>query len=248
MASFSIHNYDPSEEQEKIKKGFYKSLVIHAVFIVLIFFGDALLRSSNNDLKESNLKLIEASVRVDVVAMPKHTIKELRNMELPPPAPKAEEAITQREEPKPVPTAPPPQVIEDKSKLEIEKQAKPKANVMDMLKQVAKKDTKVDTKAKAPGTPQGLSKAEQKRLQELVMAGNKLREGVALTGNTSDANSGEFELYLARLPELVRPHWILPSYLSGQELRCRIRIFLSANGSLIRAVVLAVIKNLMIVL
>lgn len=236
MASYPIHEFDPSQEEAEVRRGIYKSLLIHVFFIVVIFFGDAFLRSADKDLKESNLKLVEASVRVDVVAMPKLTVKELKNMELPPPAPKMEEVVTQKEEPKPVPTAPP-QVIEDKSKLEVEQKAKPKANVMDMLKQVAKKDTKVDAKAKAPGTPQGLSKAEQKRLQELVMAGNKLREGVALTGNTSDANSGEFELYLARLPELVRPHWVLPSYLSGQELRCRIRIFLGANGSLIRAVV-----------
>ena len=39
---------------------------------------------------------------------------------------------------------------------------------------------------------------------------------------------------LPGFPDWVRPNWNLPGYLIGRELQCRIRIFISATGELIK--------------
>ena len=37
------------------------------------------------------------------------------------------------------------------------------------------------------------------------------------------------------MPEAVKPYWKLPSYLSTQELKARVRVYIRADGSLIKA-------------
>ncbi len=70
-----------------------------------------------------------------------------------------------------------------------------------------------------------------------MIQGNKISEGVSLTGSGASASNGEFERYVDSLPNFIRPHWRLPSYLLGKELRCRIRVYISEDGRLLRAII-----------
>ncbi|MBT7767329.1 MAG: TonB C-terminal domain-containing protein, partial [Bdellovibrionales bacterium] len=88
---------------------------------------------------------------------------------------------------------------------------------------------------KRSGTGGGISASEQREMKKLLVAGNRLSKGRALVGSATDQTIGEFASYLGDLPDHVRPFWKLPSYLMDQDLTCRIRIYLSSNGELIKS-------------
>ena len=71
-------------------------------------------------------------------------------------------------------------------------------------------------------------------VETLLLQGNKLSKGTGIVGDGIAATE-TFALYLGKLPMIVRPHWILPSYLLDKDLKCRIRIYLSENGKLLRS-------------
>lgn len=233
MSSLYSHQIkDPS-----LKSFIFKSLGGHvAAFGLLFGFGLLLkLTGGPSALEEENLTLVEASVRVDVVAMPRMTVKELealqrdsaRPEQVAAPAPK-----TQAQEEQVA------KVADDSKAPVLEKAAaKPRA-VSDILKEAAQR-RKQESAAPAKGGNSesgGLSAEAQKRLRALVAAGNKLSTGSALTGSgTAQGEITPFHLYISQLPDLVRVNWRLPSYLSDQDLRCRIRIYLSERGDLIKA-------------
>ena len=52
-------------------------------------------------------------------------------------------------------------------------------------------------------------------------------------GNASDLTA--FQVYASRLPDLIRPHWRLPSFLMDKKLKCRIRVWIAQNGDVSRA-------------
>ena len=52
------------------------------------------------------------------------------------------------------------------------------------------------------------------------------------SGNSADLTA--FQVYASRLPDLVRPHWRLPSFLMDKNLKCRIRVWLNLNGEVTR--------------
>ena len=45
---------------------------------------------------------------------------------------------------------------------------------------------------------------------------------------------GVVNSYIEQLPVHVRPYWKLPSYLMNKNLKCRVRIFLTRKGRLIK--------------
>ncbi|EQC49063.1 TonB family C-terminal domain protein [Bacteriovorax sp. BSW11_IV] len=221
--------------EQKFRNYFFMSLVVHVIISIFII-GFKKYESHNEEiLKNENLKLVQASVRVDVVAMPKFTIKELKQMQKEmgsidseTPEVEAKPEVVQEEAP-----ADGPELIkETKTKsfadmmkdLSNEKVAKKKVDIKDAFKEDSNKE-------------KGLSQSERNRLKNLVVQGNKISEGVSLTGSGGSAAHGAFERYVDSLPNFIRPHWKLPSYLLGKELRCRIRVFISEEGKLIRAIV-----------
>lgn len=181
--------------------------------------------------KTNDIEVIRSSVRVDVVGMPKFTLQELKEMEknaveMPkePEAVKAPDKVDQKVET--------PDVIK-KDDLVIEEAAKEKekskASFLNTLSDYAKTKVKKDTKK---GKVDGKS---NENLKALVLEGNRLSQGTALTGDHSDEATSEFGAYVQILPGAIRPHWNLPGYLQDKDLKCRIRIYLSATGSLLKS-------------
>ena len=44
-----------------------------------------------------------------------------------------------------------------------------------------------------------------------------------------------FQIYIAKLPEMIKPQWKLPSFLLSKGLKCRVRIWINNDGTLKRA-------------
>ncbi len=219
----------PSSIQERsFLNWFTRSLLIHALFVLAIIYSSKVFQQVMETRKSANIKLVESSVRVDVVAMPKMTLKELKaigSVPLNNGEPIAEEKSADTPD-------------NNNSKTEFIKETK-KKNFMDMLKNMAQKDVpkaKVGKKnvkkvGKGKSSTAGLSDSE---LKQLILAGNKLSKGSSLTGGTG-GSADAFTQYISSLPDMIRPRWKLPSYLMDQNLKCRIRIFLNPTGRLLRA-------------
>lgn len=194
-----------------------------AFFLVAYIGGTAIVKIFNLNEK---VEIIHSSVRVDVVGMPKFTVKELKEMQAEPVA---------KPEPEP-----------EGAKVEA------KAEVEDVIK---KDDLVIEEKGPAPKkTPsfmnivsnysskkvapterkRGAKSSTNKDLDSLIIEGNRLSKGGALVGDYSDADNSELSSYVQSLPELVRAHFKLPSYLLNEPLRCRIAVYLSPSGSLIK--------------
>lgn len=203
-------------------KNFVISLGVHCVFFLLAFLGGEVI---SRVFKNNTVEIINASVRVDVVGMPKFTIQELKQMEAQPviEAPpevvkgKKEEIVSETED------------VIKKDDLVIQEVGKKKASFLNMLNDYSNK--KVAAKAERKGERAGSS---NKNLDSLIIEGNRLSKGSALVGDYSDEMTSEFSAYVQNIPGVIRPFWKLPSYLLEKDLRCRIKIYLSSDGKLLK--------------
>ena len=66
------------EINEDFNRNFVVSLALHVALILFAFLGGKVV---TNLFKNSDVEIIRSSVRVDVVGMPKFTIKELRELQ-----------------------------------------------------------------------------------------------------------------------------------------------------------------------
>jgi TonB family protein len=73
-----------------------------------------------------------------------------------------------------------------------------------------------------------------KNFDSLIIEGNRLSKGSALVGDYSDEQASAFAAYVQNIPGVIRPHWKLPDFLLKQDLRCRIKIYLSPEGKLLK--------------
>lgn len=192
--------------------------------------------------REKNLELIQASVRVDMVSMPTQTLNELKNLssgveeakkeEKTEIVKEAEKVVTKeepKEEPKVVDKTP------DTSEAFQEAQAaKKRQNFLSKLKTIGNKKVESEGTQKAE---KGLYGEKESALKNLVLSGNKLSKGTAMYGDGSAGDMTAFQAYASRLPDFVRPHWKLPSFLMDKNLKCRVRVWLNPNGEVARAVV-----------
>lgn len=220
------------------------SFLVHTGIVLLSLMTGKVAFDLQENLKEKNLELVQASVRVDMVAMPKHTLKELQNLSAGTEDAKKEEAPVQEETAK----KPDEKSIEDESaKEESAKEAEElalleakkikdeelkKKNFKEMLKKLSNKKVDSDGVAK---TEKGLNGKEKSALKELVLAGNRVSKGVSIYGSGSLAEMTAFQIYIAKLPELIKPQWKLPSFLLNKGLKCRVRVWLNNDGTLRRA-------------
>lgn len=208
------------------------SFALHLLFVLALLLAEKLNLVSLSSLEKSNIRLAQASVRVDIVAMPKYTIKELRAMtEQEEAAPAVEKAVEEVKE-----EAPP---KEDEYLVQKKKQ-----DFMSMLKDLSQKKVdapKVKDKPKnqektlSTGKSDSIGKAMHGRLNKLIIAGNQLGTGTSIVGNGNGEKQDALDRYASSLPDFVRPQWKLPSYLLNRELTCRIKLFLSQNGELVKA-------------
>lgn len=203
------------------------SLGMHALIVVGLIILSWMSGKMLEERRKKNLQLVQASVRVDMVAMPRLTVKELKALG---------PAVTQPEAEAPSKTAAAP-TVEEASGPEFQV-AKKKLSFSEMLKQRAQQRIKkkvIKTKDNSRvdgGDRRSFNNAD---LKKLVIAGNKLSTGVALVGSNGGEAGSAFSAYITQLPELVRPHWRLPSYLLEKDLKCRIRIWISESGDLLKA-------------
>lgn len=207
---------------------YYKgSTFVHILCFLLLVGAGLFFKSRLDKVRDFNLKLVQSSVKVDVVAMPEFSVQELKSL--------------QQASSKPMPIAKEETRVVEQKKEVIEKDSfkveKKKNSFQDMLKQYSKKvDSKI-AKAKKIETKRNNNdnSIDTSKFKNLVLAGNKLSKGESLVGGKAVTESTEFEKYAAILPDLVRDNWRIPSYLADQELQCRIRIFINKLGRLIKA-------------
>lgn len=214
-----------SPRENDFSKNFLISVGVHFAIILLSLAGGKLVSKM---FKNENVEIIRASVRVDVVGMPKFTIQELKVMQkeaINPPEP--EVAPGKKEETK-VEDETPDVVKKDDLVIE-EATKKKKTSFLNMINDYSSK--KVAVKETDKGKARGKG---NKNLDSLVVEGNRLSKGSALVGEYSDEANSEFGAYVQTLPEIIRAFWKLPSYLKEKELRCRIRIFLSSSGEVLK--------------
>lgn len=204
-------------------RNFLISLGIHILVAVLAYASSTLMIKF---FKNQDVEIIRSSVRVDVVGMPKFTIQELRNMQ--------KEALPEKPiEPKEIKgsksesKAEADDVIKKGDIVIQEASKKKKSSFLSLINDYSKK--KIDLKESKKGAHNGKSS-----LDSLILEGNRLSKGSALVGDYSDTENSAFSSYVQTLPELVRVHWKLPSYLLDKNLRCRIRMFISPTGQLIK--------------
>lgn len=189
---------------------------------ILVFLGFYLLQTvlDLNILDFSKppqkIDLIKSAVRVDVVGMPKDTLKELENTNL---------DQTTKEEEKP---AEPVKV--EKNDQEVFKEKAKKVDIKSLLNSYSSKDVEKKKKEK--------KKYNETALRKLVLEGNKASTGNSVKGDVLDRKNQEFVSYVQSLPDQIRPYWKLPSYLASQNLQCRIKIYISKTGNVIRSEVI----------
>lgn len=207
-------------------KKFLVSLAGHAVLIALSFTVGEVISSA---FQNKDIEVIQSSVRVDVVGMPKFTVAELKKMQAEPVIEKApeepvkgakEETVTEADD------------VIKKDDLVIQEEGKKKASFLNMLNDYSSKKVKAKPQAEKKGSATGT--ANTKNLDSLILEGNRLSKGSALVGDYTDEQTSEFSAYVQNIPGVIRPYWKLPSYLMDQNLRCRIRIYLSPGGNLLR--------------
>jgi len=213
----------------RIKDDFNRSLVVsvavHTGLILLAFVGGKTIFSS---ITGGDVEIIRSSVRVDVVGMPKFTVQELKAMQnnMPKETP-VEQAKGETAEVKPKEEDTQDVIKKDDLVVQEADKSKTKKSFLNILSEASSK--KVEKKEKGPVAGKG-----NKNLEALVLEGNRLSKGSALVGDYSDAENSEFSAYVQTLPELIRQFWRLPTYLMDKDLRCRIKIFLSSSGQVLK--------------
>lgn len=216
--------------QRPLKFFLSHSIFLHVSLIGLFLGLSKLMNISFEQRVKANMVLVESSVKIDMVAMPQMTIKELRNIRPMDLGGAKDSAINE----------PPKVESKNDSKVEYEKKTKKPLSFMERMKLLAKKKaqktkTKPKNKTKTSSTSSRVNTKTQQELRDLVLAGNKLSEGTSIVGKGAGGVSGPFIQYLQRLPDHIKPNWKLPSYLLDKNLQCRIRIFLGATGRLLKA-------------
>jgi TonB family protein len=210
---------------DNFNKNFLISLWMHVILITLALIGGDILAKY---FGSSDVEIVRSAIRVDVVGMPKFTVQELKELEkIAAELPKEPEAVKAEK----APAKPEAEDIIKKDDLVIQEvdKKKKKSSFLSVLNEYSTK--KVKGKEEKKGKKEGSS---DKNLEALVLEGNRLSQGSALTGDYADGPGSEFAGYVQTLPGVIRPQWKLPQYLMDKNLRCRIKIFLSNTGKLLK--------------
>ncbi len=235
-----MKSYQEEMGQSKTLSYYLKrSTFVHVALFACTLISGKIIISQQEHLREKNMELIQSSVRVDMVAMPKYTLNELKNLskgaedaqkatpkEVVTPTQKAEIKVEQvekpieKEETKPDPTV----AFEEANKQK-------RQDFLSKLKQIGNKKITTNGNQKIET---GLHGEKTTALKQLVLSGNKLSKGTQMYGEGNASNMTAFQTYAAKLPDLVRPRWKLPTFLQGKKLKCRVRVWIAMNGDVTR--------------
>jgi colicin import membrane protein len=206
---------------DDFKSSFMLAIALHLFLIMIAFIAGRVIYKTMKP--DAAMEIMRASVRVDVVGMPKMTLQELKEMELPAEAPTAEPnpAEATKTEITEAPAKPYDVVMPDEKKTT--------KSFSNFLQEYSTKKVKTSTKTK-----QGDRAGKPTGLDSLIVEGNRLSKGTALTGDTSDMANSAFVGYVQTLPDRVREHWRLPGFLREQQLKCRIHIWIGLRGEILK--------------
>ncbi len=211
---------------------FAMHIAIFSLFMAYSKWGDS---SSFISSKRVTLVNLKNSIRVDIVDMPKLTVKELKKI-MPDEIQMNESEITIKSD------DPADSIKADD--IVFEEKAQRKKSLKALLAEMSrKKIPKSKSKKRKKGSGSGfkkraLTRLSGKDLKSLSFIGNKISKGTSAYGDSvGKALETEFTSYAETLPDFIRPFWRLPSYLKDQGLRCRIQIFLSSSGELIKTTI-----------
>lgn len=205
------------------------SFGIHAFLFAVIFTfsGMELFSEPKEKTISKKMRVIGKAIKVDVVAMPKMTIQELKKMAPAPGdlAPKVKEKT-------------PPKGGDENTVFKKETKKKSFADMLKGLSQrkVSKAKKVKQKKRKAPVAQRdsGAGGFKGKNLKKILALGNRISEGNSYTGGAG-TNSGDlFDTYATQISEAVRMRWKLPGYLLNKELSCRVQIYISSRGKLLK--------------
>jgi TonB family protein len=202
-------------ENDKFNQFLAKAVIVHITVVLVLFSIDLLFNLDLFSSKKNNvdIKLIESAVRIDIVALPKFTLQELKKMDVNDSVEEVkEEQIEKRNE---------------TSKIEFKTKIK-KINLNNILKNLSKKKIK---KVKIKNEEK---KIDRSRFKKLVLEGNQISKGSSTTGNQVNINQQMYIAYIQSLPDRVKPYWKLPSYLLDKDLKARLRVFIAANGVVLK--------------
>lgn len=214
-----------------------RSTYVHLTLFLLTIVGGKIVIQQQEKIRNANIELIQASVRVDMVAMPKYTLNELKNLSSGVEEAKKEEPIPAKE----VEAEKPAEKIAEKSEAKVEADTGPtfeeanklkRQDFLSKLKEIGSKKIKSDGNQRAD---KGLYGEKATDLKQLVLAGNRLNKGTAMFGEGTAGDMTAFQAYKSRLPDMIRPHWRLPSFLADKKLKARVRVWLASNGEVTRA-------------
>lgn len=189
-------------------KAFSLALLAH---LLLITIGVLLTQIQTKKHKAENSQeiYIKSAVRVDIVAMPTLTQKEIKELPmLDTGAPEPLEAPAEKAQPV------------------------KKVDLSNLLKDFSKK-TKAPKAKDSKSKDEAIDQKQMARLRGLVLEGNKVSKGTTKLGDSKEINLSEYNTYVGSLPSFVRPHWKLPTYLRQEGLKCRVRIFISKTGKIL---------------
>jgi TonB family protein len=200
------------------------AMALHVLLIMIAFIAGRVLKVvSGGD--NAPVEILSASVRVDVVGMPKLTIEELRQLELPTEAPAEQpvQAEATKVEEAPDVVKPDDLVIPD---------SKPKKSLTSFLENYSSQKVKPAAKEK-----KGDKSGKVAGLDSLIIEGNRLSKGTALVGNNSDIADPVYVGYVNTIPEKVRQNWRVPGFLKEQNLKCKIQFWIGPRGEILKAAI-----------
>ena len=209
------------QKSDQLNSSIAKAIGLHIVIIMMVSFSGFIMewdvfKSLKKDIKVQH---VESSVRVDVVALPKLTLQELKKIEL-----KANNGDEQAG-PEPAPRSEP----NETSKVDFKKVA-PKVDLSNLLKNLSQKKV-VKTKVKKN---KGKKNFDARVLKNLVIEGNKVSKGSSVTGEQLDLSQQVFIAYIQELPDRIKPFWKLPTYMVDKNLQCRIQVFIGSDGRVLK--------------
>ena len=216
-----------------------RDIIISVVFHALLITTGIIMSHDSYQQKQEKLllikkknRIVESAVRVDVVSMPKLTVKELKQIKRVAPAEVAKPADVKPVE---VKKANPKQ--EEAASADFQNLLKTLSQEKIDLKKVKKK-SKPKVKEK---TKEEIAREKQRRdeLKKLVLEGNKISQGNQVFSNktTSIKQKQNLEVYAQNMTTLIQPYWSLPNHLLKKDLSCQIRVYISENGDLLKSVV-----------
>ncbi|MBF0300625.1 MAG: cell envelope integrity protein TolA [Oligoflexia bacterium] len=212
---------------------FIKSLLSHILFLLGFYYLNTFLFTFTESFQKKHIDLLKSSIRVDMIAMPKMTLQELKEKDLSlNPLPVNNNEIAQQE--KKAPT----EKKEDPHENETKKDDKEKV-VEELNKNIKIAEKEFNKKEKDKKNSAKKKNISIDELDRLIVSGNKLNKGNRTEKSDTELSEKDrilsiLDTYGEKIGENVRSYWKLPVYLLNKNLKCRVRIYLSRTGNLLK--------------